>query len=552
MPINKAFTYFENDCDNLECFWVNDSCVTGVSNNNCEDLDGDGFSGFDLENCYSGKDCDDNNNLIHPGVEDLCWNNIDENCDGKVRDCQEINACGVYNTPGVDYFLTSDLINVTTTCLSFQESHISLDCQRHLITTKKGAPVPSLSSLILMNGNYGAIQNCIIDASQEISNYTAGYGGTAISLTGSSGIVENNTVYGGRAGITVKGNYNMVNNNKVMSTYITGIYLDSGTSQTIKNNLVKNTYMAIKDGQSATFFNFTNNYVYNNSYYGITIHGKDITLRCGKYINNSMADIAIVMDADRIKAIGTIFNLGPNSKKFSFVNDSCKDVECRWFGDECLVDSDWDNIPDKNDLCLETPGDEEVNERGCSCSQIHIPFRDCLASGCYNEYNKTYPEDGYDICVAGIITEEHSCELINSQYSLECDPDDDNDGVLDVNDFCPNTIIPELDLKRLIVNRYAEIDGDKIFETRSGIFKPITNSKYTLNSTRGCSCIQLLDLKPGKDIGEVMFGCTEKTIRYFIDKKNKEEKDKKDREDKNQKDNENKKDDKNKVIRLGK
>jgi hypothetical protein len=63
----------------------------------------------------------------------------------------------------------------------------------------------------------------------------------------------------------------------------------------------------------------------------------------------------------------------------------------------------------------------------------------------------------------------------------DCDGDDDDDGVLDVNDLCPNT--------------------------------------ESVSVAEGCSCKQILDLKPGKDNGELKNGCSKGTIDNFIERR---------------------------------
>ena len=48
------------------------------------------------------------------------------------------------------------------------------------------------------------------------------------------------------------------------------------------------------------------------------------------------------------------------------------------------------------------------------------------------------------------------------------DSDSDGDGVLDGNDLCFNTIIPEgVPTNRLLKIRYALTDGDGIFDTKA-------------------------------------------------------------------------------------
>jgi hypothetical protein len=49
----------------------------------CIDQDGDGYG----EGCSKGTDCDDNNTAINPGAEEVCGDDIDQNCDGEDELC---------------------------------------------------------------------------------------------------------------------------------------------------------------------------------------------------------------------------------------------------------------------------------------------------------------------------------------------------------------------------------------------------------------------------------------------------------------------------------
>ncbi|MBW2981794.1 hypothetical protein KY343_02835 [Candidatus Woesearchaeota archaeon] len=97
--------------------------------------------------------------------------------------------------------------------------------------------------------------------------------------------------------------------------------------------------------------------------------------------------------------------------------------------------------------------------------------------------------------------------------------DDDGDGVSDDQDKCPNTIIPEgVPTDVLRPNNYAQTDSDTFFETNTGsAANPfITDSGYTIVDTYGCSCEQILFCKPGQDVGEQKWGCTEGTMNVWI------------------------------------
>ena len=96
--------------------------------------------------------------------------------------------------------------------------------------------------------------------------------------------------------------------------------------------------------------------------------------------------------------------------------------------------------------------------------------------------------------------------------------DSDGDGIVDEEDMCSETVLPEL--HELRPNHYADIDGDGIFEVNTGSAKKpvIVDSEFTLEITQGCGCSQILDLKPGKNKGEGKFGCTKGTMQNFLGK----------------------------------
>lgn len=95
--------------------------------------------------------------------------------------------------------------------------------------------------------------------------------------------------------------------------------------------------------------------------------------------------------------------------------------------------------------------------------------------------------------------------------------DSDADGVLDSEDICPDTVIPEgvptVELKPI---HYALVDDDFTFDTRpppGGGNGP--GDVFTTADTGGCSCEQIID---GLDLGEghVKFGCSIGAMRNWV------------------------------------
>lgn len=104
---------------------------------------------------------------------------------------------------------------------------------------------------------------------------------------------------------------------------------------------------------------------------------------------------------------------------------------------------------------------------------------------------------------------------------VEAVVDSDGDGVLDNEDVCPGTVIPEgVPTRRLGVNRFALVDGDNVFDTTP----PPGNGQgpgevFTTTDTAGCSCEQIIDAL-GLGNGHRFFGCSIGVMRTWVDQVN--------------------------------
>jgi len=92
--------------------------------------------------------------------------------------------------------------------------------------------------------------------------------------------------------------------------------------------------------------------------------------------------------------------------------------------------------------------------------------------------------------------------------------DEDGDDVLDGDDLCPGTVIPEgVPTRSLGVNRYALVDGDTTFDTLAPRGRGQgPGDVFTTTDTGGCSCEQIIEaLDLGN--GHTKFGCSLSAMR---------------------------------------
>ena len=211
----------------------------------------------------------------------------------------------------------------------------------------------------------------------------------------------------------------------------------------------------------------------------------------------------------------------------------CTDTQVAYFQDISLIEEPAEgDACDCNDLfCYGTEDDFDVNgnlicpygDFACCTDEDGDGYGKFGNAGCPNtgidcdDINQAINPGAEEICDDGI---DNDCDDLIDCDDPDCD--DDNDGVCDTVDLCPDTIIPESvpTSGELRPNHYAQTDGDSFFETNIGSKKEIIieNSQYTLTTTFGCNCYQILECKPGKNKGEYKHGCSEGTMNVFTNK----------------------------------
>ena len=145
------------------------------------------------------------------------------------------------------------------------------------------------------------------------------------------------------------------------------------------------------------------------------------------------------------------------------------------------------------------------------------------------EWSQTYGSSGSNLIYSAQQTSDGGFILAGGYnfwvVKLVQDDDEDDDGVLNEHDKCPGTVLPDEPGKLTLFFHYSDIDGDGIFETEgkpkliNGIWtRTIKDSQFTLEKTYGCSCTQILELKPDEleSNEEPFYGCTYDTMMKFI------------------------------------
>ncbi len=98
------------------------------------------------------------------------------------------------------------------------------------------------------------------------------------------------------------------------------------------------------------------------------------------------------------------------------------------------------------------------------------------------------------------------------------DTDADDDGVLDYDDYCPGTVIPEEGVPTVWLNpnHWALIDGDSVFDTPVKRNGKSPNRSYIIEDTAGCSCEQIIAAQ-GLGGGHSKHGCSISAMDDWIE-----------------------------------
>lgn len=177
---------------------------------------------------------------------------------------------------------------------------------------------------------------------------------------------------------------------------------------------------------------------------------------------------------------------------------ACDDADnCPAIFNDYQSDADADGMGDECDACPFDPANDDDLDGVCGASD-NCPG---AANPDQADADGDWAGDACDAC------------------ALDADNDEDGDGVCGDVDVCAGTTLPEdVPTVRLGVNRFADVDGDGIFDTVKSCGKGPKRS-YTIADTGGCSCEQIIEaMNLGN--GHRKFGCSIGVMDNWVDSVN--------------------------------
>jgi len=404
-------------------------------------------------------------------------------------------SCG--DTIIEDTILNADMECADTHGIVIGADGITLDCNGHSITGNKNG-----GGIYIDGHDNVIIKNCIIDSF---------YFGISFYDVNGGEITDNIVTNNGFLGIHIwRSSNNRISNNNINENILGIDLLQTSSNNFISNNNINNNHAGIfvdcgYGFDRSSFNTISSNYIAKNKI-GIKLNRNTWNNIISKNIITSNDEYGIHLWEDSVKYT-TIFN-----NEISY-NGLITEKEGLY------IESSQNNSIYNNNFF-----DNFIQARDDSILQAVNTYNnwnidECPGGNFWSDYDGI---DSYEIDGRAENMDKFPYLVFNGwdlDYNEipDCKEDSDSDGVLNVDDLCPDTVLPETP-SGLIKNHYSDIDGDNIFETAT--VDGISDSEYSLTDTFGCSCQQILDIKPGKNLGETMFGCNADTMDIWIEQIN--------------------------------